>query len=227
MVDVISDGDHAIKAQDNSAFALIGTDATIDFKNFSRMMPRQDSATPILPGLASDRDLLAQLTECNGSDHTPPDRPSVDHLGGAPDRRLREEIAQSDSSTQTQPMTEDQARQAVMDADKEFIWAQGEVQRIANGAKPSNPFVDLAYVLAGGTTYDTRVNLGDVAAQHGDTKGAIAAYEDALSNFMNGPLAITTGGDAKPEPPEDLIDKLKAVGVSKEQALKDIEEPKR
>ncbi|MBS1955138.1 MAG: hypothetical protein JST89_13200 [Cyanobacteria bacterium SZAS-4] len=224
MVDVISDGDHAIKAQDNSAYALVGTDATIDFKNFSRMMPRQDGGTPILPGLASDRDLLAQLTEDKGSDHVPPDRPSVEHIGRA-EHPLREQVAQSD--TQTQPMTEDQARQAVKAADEEFIWAQGEVQRIANGAKPSNPFVDLAYVLAGGTTYDTRVNLGDIAVQNGDTKGAIAAYEDALSNYMSGPLAMNTGGDAKPEPPEDLMDKLKAVGVSKEQALAAIDEPKR
>lgn len=190
MVDVISDGDHAIKAQDNSAFALVGTDATIDFKNFSRMMPRQDAGNPILPGLASDRDLLAQLTE-------------------------------SESTTAGKPLTEDQAKQMVKDADAEYIWAQGEARRIANGAQPTNPFVDLAYILAGGTTYDTRVNLGDVAVQNGDKKGAIAAYEDALTNFMSSPLAINTGGD-KPEPPENLMDKLKALGVSKEQALADI-----
>ncbi len=191
MVDVISDGDRAIKAQDNSAFALVGTDATIDFKNFSRMMPRQDGGSPILPGLASDRDLLAQLT-------------------------------QSESTTSAKPLTEDQARQMVKDADTEYIWAQGEAQRLANGAKPTNPFVDLAYILAGGTTYDTRVNLGDVAVQNGDTTGAIEAYEDALANCMSGPLAMNSGGGDKPEPPEDLMDKLKAVGVSKEQALADI-----
>jgi len=111
----------------------------------------------------------------------------------------------------------------VKDADQEYAWAQDEARRIANGAQPTNPFVDLAYILAGGTTYDTRVNLGDVAVQCGDTKGAIAAYEDAMKSFTNNPFNIVTGGgDSKPDPPEDLVEKLKALGVSKEQASADI-----
>ncbi len=86
MVDVISTGDHAIKAQDNSALALLGPDALTEFRNYSRMMSRPDAGVPILAGLSSDNDLLAQLADNNTSDHSPPDRPSVDRCWRARDQ---------------------------------------------------------------------------------------------------------------------------------------------
>ncbi len=196
MSDVVSNGDHAIKAQDNSALALIGPEALQELRHYSRLVPKRDGSVPVLAGLASDDDLLAQLT------------------GSAADQHIGD----------AKPMTEDEARQKVKEA--EIIWAREEAHRIVNGGKPTNPFVDLAVILAGANTYGARVDLGDAAVRCGDKKGAVDAYEDALSNFYDNPINVITGGSGRPEAPADLIEKLGSLGVSLEQALADIADKK-
>lgn len=208
MSDVISNGDHAIKAQDNSALALIGPESLQELRHYSRLVPKRDGSVPVLAGLASDDDLLAQLTGSTADQH----------IGAGPVNRHDD----SDAN----PMTEGEARQKVKEADAEIIWAREEAHRIVNGGKPTNPFVDLAVILAGANTYGARVDLGDAAVRCGDKKGAVDAYEDALSNFYDNPINVITGGSGRLEAPADLIEKLGSLGVSLEQALADIADKK-
>jgi len=192
MADVINTGDYYTKVQDTSLLSRYGADLMNDYKNIPQRGAEHDKSKPIISGLASDDDLLAQLKEGNTT-----------NTGYPP------------------IMMENAARELVKASDEEYEWAKGEAQRILNGQPPTNPFVDVASIVAGENTYDSRVTLGDVAVLSGDRTQAIAAYEDALDHYVSNPINIITGGSG-PAFPDDLLDKLSSLGVSKDAALADI-----
>jgi hypothetical protein len=65
MQDVIRAGDAPIKPQEMQSLSFNAANLMSEFKAFSRMQPAHDAAKPLIEGLSSDADLLAQLNAVN------------------------------------------------------------------------------------------------------------------------------------------------------------------
>jgi len=65
MQDVIRAGDAHIKPQEMQSLTFNAAHLMSEFKTFSQMQPAHDAAKPLIEGLSSDADLLAQLNAAN------------------------------------------------------------------------------------------------------------------------------------------------------------------
>lgn len=215
MADINKIGDSAVTSvPERSTLSLQSADLLSDFKTIVGSQQPQDSTKAPLDGLASNDDLLQQISD--QLDKAPIVTGGGAEAGAIDSTATLAKLDQYDDDLRnlyreglpTQP-DEMAALNQIVSSDQ----AMNDVQNsVATDTSLSAEDIVDQLQKAVDKQISSREDLGDVAMQAGDGQTALAAYQSALKMQLNNAFASPQAG-------EELLNKLEAFGISKTEAV--------
>ncbi|MBS1955139.1 MAG: hypothetical protein JST89_13205 [Cyanobacteria bacterium SZAS-4] len=215
MADINKIGDSAVASTpERSTLSTQSADLLSDFKTIVGSQQPQDSTKAPLDGLASNDDLLKQISDQLDKN---PIVTGQGAEGGAIDSTATlAKLDQYDDVLRnlyrqglpTQP-DEMAALNQIVSSDQSMNDVQNAVA--TDTSLSAEDIVDRLQK-AVDKQISSREDLGDVALKAGDGSTALAAYESALKMQLNNTFASPQAG-------EELLNKIGAFGISKEEAI--------